>query len=292
MKYDVKYFDADDGKQLDFQFGQLKLNILKFKYLKNQLVDENRLNTAFDLFKHDVNTYVNRHEERDAMKAENGYRVRDFDRGRVAFDVFTILPYLYLTAEAGEPFQYPICESLYQEEWLKDNGFGLKHTPMLSGNGRSLILGRYFPDQMVDILHSDVSYGIGDESDIDNLLDEMLSNSYWKGKSIDEYDIVINLCCVCTNDFFEGIEDYYDEYTYRMVYTVKSIELVDKCYLKTRRHYRPERFVEKTATVQNWLHIRNLIERRSYLQDQDYWDLLDDIISDRGIYMSTYDWKI
>jgi hypothetical protein len=79
----------------------------------------------------------------------------------------------------------------------------------------------------------------------------MLSNSYWKGKSIDEYDIVINLCCVCTNDFFEGIEDHYDEYTYRMVYTIKSIELVDKCYLKTRRHYRPERFVEKTATVQN-----------------------------------------
>jgi len=77
-----------------------------------------------------------------------------------------------------------------------------------------------------------------------------------------------------------------------MVYTVKSIELVDKCYLKTRRHYRPERFVEKTATVQNWIQIRNHIESRSYLQDQDYWDLLDYIIADRDIYLSTYDWKI
>ena len=77
-----------------------------------------------------------------------------------------------------------------------------------------------------------------------------------------------------------------------MVYTVKSIELVDKCYLKTRRHYRPERFVEKTATVQNWIRIRNHIEKRTYTEDQDYWDLLDYIIGEGTVYLSTYDWKI
>ena len=94
--------------------------------------------------------------------------------GRVAFDVFTILPYLYLTAESGEPFQYPICESLYQEKWLTSNDYGLKHTPMLSGNGRSLILGRYFPDQTIDIVSSDISEGIGGDDDIEEFLDELI----------------------------------------------------------------------------------------------------------------------
>ena len=85
----------------------------------------------------------------------------------ICFDVFTILPFLYLTAEKRALFQYPIMESPYQEKWLTSNDYGLKHTPMLSGNGRSLILGRYFPEQTIDIVSSDISEGIGGDDDME-----------------------------------------------------------------------------------------------------------------------------
>ena len=284
MKYDVTYFDADDGQLIEFDDGLFNLNLVKFKYYKNEKISPDRLATAFDLFKYDVDRYVN---------GGRGYGLRDFDDGRIAFDVFTILPFLYLTAEKGEPFQYPIMESPYQEKWLTSNDYGLKHTPMLSGNGRSLILGRYFPEQTIDIVSSDISEGIGGEKDIEGFLDNLFSNSYWNGKDIFDYKIIVNLCSVGENRFFGGLDEFYDDYTYRMLYTLKTVELVDHEYMEDYDHYRPERFIEKTSRLTNWKILKSIIDGSTLETDEDYWELLDSMV--RGYkkhFESVYTWKI
>lgn len=287
MNYDVVYYNADDGQLLEFEDGIFNLNLIKFKYHKNEKISPDRLATAFDLFKYDVDRYVN---------GGKGYRVRDFDNGNVAFDVFTILPFLYLTAEKGEPFQYPIMESPYQEKWLTSNGYGLKHTPMLSGNARSLILGRYFPEQTIDIVSSDISEGIGGEEDIVEFLNNLFSNSYWNDKGIRDilnYKIIINLCSVGENSLFGGLDEFYDEYTYRMLYTLKTVELVDPQYLREYKHYRPERFIEKTSSLDNWKILKNIIDESKLETDEDYWKLLDNMVNSyKQHFDSVYTWKI
>lgn len=284
MKYDVTYFDDDDGQLIEFDYGLFNLNLVKFKYYKNEKISPDRLATALDLFKYDVSRYVN---------GGRGYGMHDFDDGRIAFDVFTILPFLYLTAEKGEPFQYPIVESPYQEKWLSSNDYGLKHTPMLSGNARSLILGRYFPEQTIDIVSSDISEGIGDEGDIEEFLDNLFANSYWNGKDISDYKIIVNLCSVGENKFFDGLDEFYDDYTYRMLYTLKTVELVDHEYMEDYKHYRPERFIEKTSRLSNWKILRNIIDGSTLETDEDYWELLDNMVTGyKKHFESVYTWKI
>ena len=114
---------------------------------------------------------------------------------------------------------------------------------MLSGNGRSLILGRYFPEQTIDIVSSDISEGIGGEKDIEEFLDNLFSNSYWNGKDIFDYKIIVNLCSV-GNRFFGGLDEFYDDHTHRMLYTLKKWS--DHEYMEDYDHYRPERFIEKS----------------------------------------------
>lgn len=288
MKYDVTYFDFEDGRLIEFEDGLFNLNLVKFTHKKDQKISQNRLSTAFDLFKYDVNRY--RESKEDNYKRFTMY---DFDRGRIAFDLLTILPFIYLTAESGEPFQYPIIEYPYQEKWLTDNGKGLKHSPMLSGNSRSLIMGKYFPEQTIDIISSDLSEGIGGEDDVEEFLDQLFSNSYWSNHSRSDYKIIINLCSVGESKCFGGLDELYDEYTYRMLYTFKTVELVDAEYFENYNHYRPERFIEKTARLSNWKIIKSIIDGSTLETDEDYWNLLDNIVKGhREHFEKEYTWKI
>ena len=120
----------------------------------------------------------------------------------------------------------------------------------------------------------------------------LFENSYWNGKDISDYKIIVNLCSVC-KIFFGGLDEFYDDYTYRMLYTLKTVELVDHEYMENYKHYRPERFIENTSRLTNWKILKNIIDGSILETDEDYWELLDNMVNGyKKHFESVYTWKI
>ena len=48
---------------------------------------------------------------------------------------------------------------------------------------------------------------------------------------------------------------------------------------KTINTTRPERFVEKTASLSNWKILKSIIDESTLETDEDYWELLDNMVN-------------
>ena len=128
---------------------------------------------------------------------------------------------------------------------------------------------------------------------MEEFLDNLFTNSYWNGKDISNYKIIVNLCSVGENSLFGGLNEFYDDYTYRMLYTLKTVELVDHEYMEDYKHYRPERFIEKTSSLSNWKILKSIIDESTLETDEDYWELLDNMVNGyKKRFESVYTWKI
>ena len=62
---------------------------------------------------------------------------------------------------------------------------------------------------------------------------------------------------------------------------------------KTMKHYRPERFIEKTSRLTNWKILKSIIDESTLETDEDYWELLDNMVNGyKKHFESVYTWKI
>lgn len=152
------------------------------------------------------------------------YHVDRVMKGNPKPRIFTKLPYLYRDFKEDGMMRFPFFEFCDHPDINVRYGVGY---------GRALVARKYFPDIKVDHIKSSAEFGVGSVEIAEKAIDLIRNNLYWKNKSISETVIVL-----------------LDKYNW--FYYLKEIGFASDEYLKRRKNYRPQEFVESTINDELW----------------------------------------
>ena len=157
------------------------------------------------------------------------------------FAVFTKYPALYLDLKRDGVFQYPYYYSPARK-WT--------NKVLEAGSGRSLINFFYFPDVDNDVVDQHPDYGIGGLEVVNQVVDFISTNTYWKDRNTD--NVIVGLSKMSRQGDSHLFPDQHD------IYFIKNVDFVSKEFLdfKNVMHGRTESFHETTCTVDEWYRMK------------------------------------
>ena len=261
----ISLIDDSTGEELLSK----SINILKVKCIKDAKINKRQVLEAFDLFKKDIN------EERTLTKEELKTKRRLLEnsfspktgkltgsrRKHKTQSFFTKLPFLYIDVEDDGMFQYPYLYSPLRES----------NRLICSGHGRSLIHFRYFPDMTNDVVDQHPDWGIGGFEVIEEVVDFVSNNKYWKDKNPE----------VCSIGLLEHDGVWY----------MNHIDLVSEDYANNHANFRPQYFIEMTCKLDLWEMQRDCILNANGKVNVK--DMLDSLVLPYLDHVrQDYDWKV
>lgn len=203
----IKYFNDDDGRELHFTEEDTS-SIAAFDYESDVKIPEEFIECAY----------------KDSMIAMENVRL-----GKCKPRRFTKLPYMYRDFKRDGMMQYPFFEICDYEDINSRYGVGY---------GRCLIANKYFPDMKIDIFKSCEWYGIGGTEIVQEAIDIISKNNYWKDKDIiTDYDVAV----VMMEQPEEG-----------GLWYIKAIDFGTEEYMNTYKNFRPQEYCEKTMHKGLW----------------------------------------
>jgi hypothetical protein len=237
----ILYFNDKTGESLNLG-DQLK--VVGYKYEHNT-ISEKLFRESLSIFKRDIKHF----KYAPFNPAWNRPYDDVFIEFREGYWLITKLIHLYdvLVKEGG--FKQPFVIDPNKEKLLS------------CGHGRTLIGYRYFPYLVHNYTTHSMEYGVGG--------DELVRKYLSLVGSGDDFD----------KEYVVSLLPLQDMWQIRSVNFVSKEYLSERLKKSTTRQLDP--FLEKVCTFDDWLEIKSKIKLAKLETDEDYLQLLDDIISCR-----------
>lgn len=252
------------------ELSSKSINIFKIKCIKDVKINKRQVLEAFDLFKKDINEERTLTEEeldtKQRLVSENSFcpktgKQTGSRRKQKTPSFFTKLPFLYVDLENDGMFQYPYMYSPSRES----------SRLLCSGHGRSLIHFRYFPDMTNDVIDQHPDWGIGGFEVIEEVVDFVSHNKYWKDKNPE----------VCSVSLVKHDDIWY----------MNNIDFISEDYANNHANFRPRYFVEMTCKLDLWEMQRDYI--LNVTGKVNVKEMLDKLVLSHLDYArQNYDWKV
>ena len=262
----ISLIDDSTGNELSSK----SIDIFKIKCIKDVKISKRQTLEALHMFKRDLNEERTLTEEeletKQRLVSENSFspktgKLTGSRRKHKTQSFFTKLPFLYVDVEDDGMFQYP-----YFYSPLRESG-----RLTCCGHGRSLINFRYFPDMTSDVIDQHPDWGIGGFEVIEEVVDFVSHNKYWKDKNPE----------VCSVGLLEHDGVWY----------MNHIDFVSEDYIKNHANLRPAYFIEMTCKLDLWKMQRDCILNANGKVNVK--DILDSLVLPYLDYVrQDYDWKV